>query len=57
MSLDEAKDGDEIIQSDEFKFVVEEGLSSSYGKFTVDYSNNWLKRGFSVIPDRVGSGC
>ena len=57
MSLDEAKDGDEIIKDNDFEFVLEEDLTSNYGKFTVDYSDNWLRRGFNVIPDRVGAGC
>jgi len=45
------------VKSADFDFVVEEGLSDNYGKFTVDYSDNWLKRGFSIIPDRGGAGC
>ena len=57
LALDELKDGDELIKSDEFEFIVEEGLSDNYGKFTIDYSDNWLKKGFSVIPDRGGSSC
>ena len=57
LALDEPKDGDEVIKDNDFSFVIEEGLSKNYGKFTVDYSNNWLKRGFSVIPDRGSSGC
>ncbi len=57
MALDEPKDGDEIIKEDDFQFLVEDGLKEDYGMFTVDYSDNWLKRGFSVIPDRGGSSC
>ena len=57
LALDEQKDGDEIIKTDDFEFIVEDGLSENYGKFTVEYSDNWLKRGFSVIPDRGGSSC
>ena len=57
LALDELKDGDKIVKSADFDFVVEEGLSDNYGKFTVDYSDNWLKRGFSIIPDRGGAGC
>ena len=57
LALDEHKDGDEIVKGTDFDFVVEEGLSDNYGKFTVDYSDNWLKRGFSIIPDRGSAGC
>ncbi len=57
MSLDEAKDGDEIIKDDDFQFIIGDGLSEDYSIFTVDYSNSWLKKGFSVIPDRSGPSC
>jgi len=57
LALDELKDGDDLVKNDDFNFVIEEGLSQNYGKFTVDYSDNWLKRGFSIIPDRGGAGC
>jgi len=45
------------VKGTDFDCVVEEGLSDNYGKFTVDYSDNWLKRGFSIIPDRGSAGC
>ena len=57
LALDESKDGDEKIKVDEFNFVIESELSNNYGKFTVDYSDNWLRRGFNVTPDRAGGGC
>ena len=57
LALDEPKDGDENFKVDEFNFVIESGLSDNYGKFTVDYSDNWLRRGFNVTPDRSGGGC
>lgn len=57
LALDEQKDGDQIIKTDDFEFIIEDGLSDNYGKFTVEYSNNWLKRGFTVIPDRGGGSC
>lgn len=46
-----------MIKTDDFDFIIEDGLSDNYGKFTVEYSDNWLKRGFTVIPDRGGAGC
>lgn len=57
LALDEQKDGDQMIKTDDFDFIIEDGLSDNYGKFTVEYSDNWLKRGFTVIPDRGGAGC
>ena len=57
LALDERKEGDELIKNDDFEFIVEEGLSDNYGKFTIDFSDNWLKKGFLVIPDRGGSSC
>jgi len=57
LALDEPKDDDEQLVVDEFNFVIENGLSDNYEKFTVDYSDNWLRRGFNVIPDRSDGGC
>lgn len=57
LALDEHKEGDIETKIDRFTFLVEEGLEESFGKFTVDYSDNWIKRGFTVIPDRGSSGC
>lgn len=36
---------------------MEEELVDSFGTFTIDYSDNWLRKGFSVTPDRGGSNC
>lgn len=57
LALDERKDGDIEATVDKFTFVLEEGLEESFNKFTVDYSDNWLRRGFTVIPDRAIGGC
>lgn len=57
LALDEPKDDDEQLVVDEFNFVIENGLSDNYEKFTVDYSDNWLRRGFNVTPDRSDEGC
>nr|WP_313755657.1 hypothetical protein [Tissierella sp.] len=57
MALDERKEGDVETRVNDFTFVLEEGLEESFGKFTVDYSDNWLRRGFTVIPDRAAGGC
>lgn len=57
LALDERKEGDIETKVDNFTFLVEEGLEESFGKFTVDYSDNWLRRGFTVIPDGLAGGC
>ncbi len=57
LALEEPKEDEEVIASGDFNFVMDKELSDSYGKFTVDYSDNWMRRGFSIIPDRGGSTC
>lgn len=57
LALDERKDGDFETKVGNFTFLIENGLEESFGKFTVDYSDNWLRRGFTVIPDRAVGGC
>lgn len=57
LALDELKDGDAKTEIDDFTFLVEEDLAEAFNAFTVDYSDSWLRRGFSVIPDRGGSSC
>ena len=57
LALEEPKEDEEVIKSGDFNFVMEKDLADSYGKFTVDYSDNWMRRGFSIIPDRGGSTC
>ena len=57
IALDELKDGDEEVKIDDFNFLVGNDLNEGYGKFTIDYSDSWLKRGFNIMPDRGGSSC
>lgn len=57
LALDEQKEGDSEVKVGNFRFLVEEGLEENYGKFTVDYSDNWIRRGFTVTPDRASGGC
>jgi hypothetical protein len=35
---------------DDNKFIVEDVVVENYESFTVDFSDNWLRRGFSVFP-------
>ena len=57
MALDELKEGDTSVTQDDFTFVVEEDLVDTFNHFTIDYSNNWLRKGFTVTPDRKISSC
>lgn len=50
IALDEQKEEDLTIEVEEFKFVLDKELSDGFSKFKVDYSDDWLKRGFSVTP-------
>lgn len=52
MALDESKDNDLKIESEGFEFLVEENLKELYNKFSVDYSDTWLRKGFIIAPDR-----
>ena len=57
LALDEQKEGDAKAEVGDFTFLLEEDLVDNFGAFTIDYSDNWLRKGFSVIPDRGGSTC
>ncbi len=49
LALDEQKDGDIEMKIGEFSFVVEDDLADMFDKFTVDYADTMLKKGFSVL--------
>ncbi|NLW23494.1 MAG: hypothetical protein GXY88_09655 [Tissierellia bacterium] len=57
MALDEYKEGDITTKIDDLTFLVEQDLVDIFKSFKIDYSNNWLRRGFTVIPDRGLSSC
>ena len=57
IALDELKDGDQQIKVDDFNFLIGDELTDTYGKFTLDYSDDWLKRGFNITPDVGGGSC
>lgn len=50
LALDEYKDGDSELQIEDFTFLVEQGLAEEYNKWEIDYSDSWMKRGFTVTP-------
>lgn len=56
IALDEHKDGDSKAIVGDMTFLLEEGLEETFSKFTIDYSDNWLKRGFTVIPEGLSDG-
>jgi hypothetical protein len=47
LALDEPQDTDEMMQIDDFQFVVNKTLSKQYKRFTIDYT----LLGFSVTGD------
>ena len=57
LALDEQKEGDAKTEAGDFTFLLEEELVDNFDAFTIDYSDNWLKKGFSVVPDKGGSTC
>lgn len=56
LALDEYKDGDSKVEIEEFTFVVEEALAEEYSNWEIDYSDNWMKKGFSVAPTGYAGG-
>lgn len=57
LALDEQNDSDLLVDSGEIKFIINKDVVEQFGVFQVDYSNNWLRKGFMVIPDHGGSSC
>lgn len=54
MALEEPKDTDTKVEVGDLKFTVEDGLGDTFDVLTVDYSDSWMKRGFSVVPGGNG---
>lgn len=53
MALDEPKENDIELESEGFNFVIEDDLSDMYESFSVDYNDNWLRKGFVISPTRI----
>lgn len=51
IALDEQKDGDIVTEIDDMTFLVEKDFGESFSKFTVDYSDSLLRKGFVILPD------
>lgn len=50
MALEESRNNDEKVEAEGFDFLIAEDLKGVYEKFTIDYSENWLRKGFTVSP-------
>lgn len=57
LALDEQKDGDLNLEANGFNFIIEETLADMYKNFEIDYSDSWLRKGFTVIADNQSGGC
>lgn len=57
LALDELNADDLVDESNEIKVIVSKDLIEQFGNFEIDYVDNWLRKGFSVIPDHGGSSC
>lgn len=51
IALDEQKDNDVVTEIDDITFVIEEDFADGFENFTVDYSDSFLRKGFSVMPN------
>ena len=56
IALDEHKEGDTEIKVDDFVFLTDDVLQENFQKFTIDYNDGWLRKGFTVIPDGLQLG-
>lgn len=57
IALDEQKEGDQVVEIDNLKFLLDEDMVNNFNEFNIDYSNNWLRKGFNVTADNSGSHC
>lgn len=57
IALDEQKEGDKVVKIDDFTFLLDEDMTNNFNDFNIDYSNNWLRKGFQVSAGRGGSSC
>lgn len=57
LALDEQKDTDISVKAENIDFIIDEALTETYGGFKIDYTNDWLRKGFFITADRGGSSC
>jgi len=48
IALDKQKEDDIVEEVDGIKFIAEPFMIESFKEFDIDYSNNFLRKGFSV---------
>lgn len=51
IALDEQNDEDIVTDVDGITFLIEKDFGESFSKFTVDYSDSLLRKGFVILPD------
>lgn len=52
MALEESNEKDLKVESEGFEFLIGDGLEDIYEKFTVDYSDSPLRKGFIITPSK-----
>lgn len=57
IALDEQKENDDVTKIGEYSYLVDKDLLSTYGAFTVDYVDDWLRKGFHIVPNKGGASC
>lgn len=51
LALDEQKEDDEVEEIDGLKILVDKDTATTFKEFTIDYTNNWLGKGFRVYTE------
>lgn len=59
IALDKAKDekNDYIEKVNNINVVIEKQILDQFKNFTIDYSNSWFNKGFTVFPGSGASSC
>jgi Fe-S cluster assembly iron-binding protein IscA len=50
MVLDEPQKTDVQLETEGISFLIEGITAERFEKLTIDYTNNWIRRGFSISP-------
>ena len=48
LALDEPSANDEQTTVDELNFIMEKGLAKNFAQLTIDYSDSWFAKGFTI---------
>ena len=57
LALDEQKENDVKHVVENLEFVVDTELTQQYNDFRIDYSDNWLRKGFSIYANGSSGSC